>query len=72
MLNWLGRLFGKAGESTSSATEYDPIYGLPRQSVEQWLAHNPGLREAYDAELRQRKVVGWPRGGEQPSDRPRP
>jgi len=71
MLNWLRQLFGKAGEPTSSSTGDDPIYGLPRHSVEQWLARNPRIREEYDAELRRRKLNGWSAAGEQPRAAPR-
>jgi len=54
MLNGLGRFFSTGDESTSSAAEYDPVYGLPIKSVERWLARNPRLREEYEAELRRR------------------
>ena len=60
MLKWLGQLFGKAGEPRSSYPEDDPIYGLPRQSIEQWLARNPRLKEEYEAELRRRKLARFP------------
>jgi hypothetical protein len=31
---------------TERATpEYDPVFGLSRRAVEQWLANNPGLRK---------------------------
>jgi hypothetical protein len=33
--------------------EYDPVYGLPRRSVEEWLARNPRLRKEYEAARRQ-------------------
>jgi len=57
MLKWLGRLFGKPDKPTLPDTKYDPVYGLSRQSVEDWLARNPRLRDEYEAELRRRKIA---------------
>lgn len=65
MLEWLGRLFGKADDPTVLYPEDDPIYGLPRQSIERWLARNPRLREEYDTELRRRKLSSWSDAGDQ-------
>ena len=42
MLNWVRRLFGMAAESASSDAEFDPVYGLPRRAVEEWLARRYG------------------------------
>jgi len=50
MLNWVRRIFGMAAESASSDPEFDPVYGLPRRAVEEWLARNPRLREEYEVE----------------------
>jgi hypothetical protein len=55
MLERLWRRFGKNGRSTSPDGEYEPVYGLPRHEVEQWLERNPHLREKYEAELQERK-----------------
>ena len=69
MLERLRSLFGTAAESLSLDGEYDPVYGLSKRAIEEWLARNPGLRaeyevkkwlavnpplrEEYDAELRE-------------------
>ena len=47
MWNWLAKLFGKQDGPASPPVEYDPVYGLPRRAVEEWLARNPQLREEY-------------------------
>jgi hypothetical protein len=47
MLRWLGNLFGMASESARIRVEYDPVYGLPKARVEEWLARNPRLKETY-------------------------
>ncbi len=52
MWNWLERLFGKADRSAPADIEYDPVYGLPKRAVEQWLEHNPQLRQEYE-------IKGW-------------
>jgi osmotically-inducible protein OsmY len=52
----LRRVFGMAAEPPSPHEEYDPIYGLPRRAVEEWLARNPQLSEEHDAALLQREV----------------
>ena len=62
--------------------EFDPVYGLPRHAVEEWLARNPYLRKRYEIEsglrptppqvgndqaIRKRKVV-WRDRSEQVMD----
>jgi hypothetical protein len=47
MVGRLWKLFGMADESGPDG-EYDPVYGLPRRAVEEWLAHNPRFREQYE------------------------
>jgi hypothetical protein len=47
MLERLWRLFGIATDSEPPRAHYDPIYGLPRRAVEEWLARNPRLRDQY-------------------------
>jgi hypothetical protein len=44
------KLFGVGADSTSPSGEYEPVYGLPRRRVEEWLACNPHLREQYEVE----------------------
>jgi hypothetical protein len=41
----------------SPGVEYEPVYGLPKHEVEEWLLRNPRLREKYEAEL-QRRLSG--------------
>jgi hypothetical protein len=50
------RLFGGSGGTDPVRDRYDPVYGLPRRAVEEWLARNPGIRDEYEAELRARAV----------------
>jgi hypothetical protein len=35
--------------------EYEPVFGLPKRRVQDWLAQNPGYRAVYEAELRKRR-----------------
>jgi hypothetical protein len=32
-------------------SRFEPIYGLPRRSLDAWLARNPQLRKEYEIEL---------------------
>jgi hypothetical protein len=41
---------GTGAASTSSADEFDPVYGLPRRAVDEWLARNPQLQREYTME----------------------
>ncbi len=43
------------GGGKRSEPEYEPVFGLPRWSVEDWLARNPDYRAIYEAELRNRR-----------------
>ena len=52
MLKQLARLFGLTPESASTDTEFDPVYGLPKRAIEEWLERNPRLREEYE-------VMAW-------------
>jgi hypothetical protein len=47
MLQWLRNLFGTAARSTSADEQFDPVYGLPKRAVDEWLARNPRLGEEY-------------------------
>jgi hypothetical protein len=66
MAKRLARFFGLSAESVPANREFEPVYGLPRRSVEEWLARNPELRATYEAELqkellgRQGKLSGHP------------
>ena len=52
MLRWLSKSFGFGNDGCArkpeQEPEYDPVYGLPRRAVEDWLARNPRLREEYE------------------------
>src|SRR5688572_7920797 len=48
------RFFGVSRGTDSIRDQYDPVYGLPRRAVEDWLARNPQIREEYEAVLRAR------------------
>lgn len=79
MLKKLEKFFGMADESAPSSTEYDPVYGLPKRAVREWLARNPRLREEYEVQewlvhnpplredhertVRQGKASAWPGHG---------
>ena len=32
--------------------QFEPVYGLPTRSLNEWLSRNPALKEEYEAELR--------------------
>lgn len=40
--------------SPTTADDYDPVFGLPKRSLEEWLARHPSMRPKYDAELNRR------------------
>jgi hypothetical protein len=52
---WL-RLIGLSDSADPIGDQYDPVYGLPRRSLEEWLARNPDVKDEYEAELRRRAV----------------
>jgi hypothetical protein len=54
MASWLARLFGGGDEHPEV---YDPVYGLPKASVERWLARNPHLREDYERRLAEYEAI---------------
>lgn len=56
MFKSLRRLFGIERGSPVNG-QYDPIYGLPRRAVDEWLKHNPVLKQEYDAMLRARLLT---------------
>lgn len=35
---------------------FEPIYGLPKRSLDEWLSQNPALKKDYEAELRARSL----------------
>jgi hypothetical protein len=52
MFRRLLKLLGFSRDDSIPQPEYDPVYGLPRRSLEEWLARNPQLREEYE-------VLAW-------------
>ncbi|MCA9147205.1 MAG: hypothetical protein KDB05_30725 [Planctomycetales bacterium] len=36
----------------SELDKFEPIYGLPRRSLDEWLSRNPALKKDYEAKLR--------------------
>ena len=40
--------------SPTTADNFDPVFGLPKRSLEEWLARHPSMRTKYDAELSRR------------------
>jgi hypothetical protein len=51
MLKFLRRLFG-AHTERNAADEFDPLYGLSKRSLDDWLSFNPQIREAYESQLK--------------------
>jgi hypothetical protein len=54
------RLAGLSGGTHSTRDQYDPVYGLPRRAVEEWLARNPKIREEYEATTLRARIPGTP------------
>lgn len=52
MLQRLLQLLGVAAEPGPPGSDYDPIYGLSRRAINDWLARNPQLKREHDAQLR--------------------
>jgi hypothetical protein len=50
MLKSLFRLFGIDADSTE-LDKFEPIYGLPKRSLDEWLSRNPKLKKEYEREL---------------------
>jgi hypothetical protein len=46
----LWNLFGRKAKAASDHAKYDPVYGFPKQTIEEWLARSPRLREKYELE----------------------
>lgn len=41
---------------TLEPNKFDPIYGFPTRSIDEWFARNPKLKADYDAELAARSL----------------
>ncbi len=50
MFKSLFRVFG-IGADESELDKFEPIYGLPKPSLDEWLSRNPELKKKYDIEL---------------------
>jgi hypothetical protein len=50
MLKSLLRFFGIVKDN-SDLDNFDPIYGLPKRSLDEWLSRNPTLKTKYESEL---------------------
>jgi hypothetical protein len=46
LLRWLG-----FGTDRSELEAFEPIYGLPTRSLDEWLSRNPQLKKEYEIEL---------------------
>jgi hypothetical protein len=53
MFKAMFRYFESAGNSSTS-NDFEPIYGLPRSSLNDWLSRNPLLKKEYDEKLADR------------------
>ncbi len=50
MIKSLLRFFGLAKKS-SERDNFDPLYGLPKQSLDKWLSRNTTLKRDYASQL---------------------
>ncbi len=50
MFKSLLRFLGLAKKS-SEPDNFDPLYGLPKHSLDEWLSHNPKLKREYASQL---------------------
>jgi hypothetical protein len=50
MLRSMTSLLG-LGKKPTELDKFEPIYGLPKRSLDEWLSRNPQLKKDYDEEL---------------------
>ena len=50
MIRALLRMFGLV-DSDADPAKFEPVFGLPKRSLDEWLSRHPSMRERYDAEL---------------------
>jgi hypothetical protein len=50
MIQLLQRLLG-IRKDTRDLDKFEPIYGLTKRSLDEWLSRNPGLKKDYQAKL---------------------
>jgi hypothetical protein len=68
MLQFLSRLFG-VRTARDASDGFDPLYGLSKRALQDWLLFNPQLRKGYESALRTRALrarEGQSREGAQP------
>ena len=46
-------------EDEMELDQFDPIYGLSKRSLDEWLSRNSALMKKYQAELLTRSRRGW-------------
>jgi hypothetical protein len=51
VLRYLGIVAG-----SRELAKFEPIYGLPKQSLDAWLSRNPQLKKAYELKLQARSI----------------
>ena len=51
MIKSMLRFFGIV-KGTREPDKYEPIYGLTKRSLDEWLSHNPILKQEYESKLR--------------------
>jgi hypothetical protein len=44
-------MFSGIGKDERGLGQFEPIYGLPTRSLDEWLSRNPALKKDYDSEL---------------------
>lgn len=58
VMRFLGML--PRDRENSELDEFEPIYGLHRRSLDEWLSRNPAIKKEYDAKLRARSLHSRP------------
>src|SRR4051794_33343579 len=53
MIKSLLRFFGIIKDE-GALDQFEPIYGLPTRSLDEWLSRNPGLQKEHEKELKAR------------------
>ncbi|MCA9212935.1 MAG: hypothetical protein KDB27_07720 [Planctomycetales bacterium] len=58
MIKCLMRFLGTSADAREDRelNKFDPIYGLPKRSLDEWLSRNPSLKRDYEAKLRARAL----------------
>jgi hypothetical protein len=53
------RLLRLARHTRHEATldKFDPVYGLAKEAIDEWLSRNPALKQRHEAELTRRGFV---------------